>query len=46
MELTEMKNERLGERYFSVQHSSGLKILIYAKEGFRSSYELIGTEFG
>ena len=46
MELTEMKNERLGERYFSVKHSSGLKILICPKEGFRSSYAIIGTYFG
>ena len=46
MELTEIKNERLGERYYSVKHSSGLRILICPKEGFGSSYAIIGTSFG
>lgn len=46
MELTEITNERLGEKYYSVKHSSGLRILICPKEGFRSSYAVIGTRFG
>ena len=46
MEMTEIKNERLGERYYSVKHRSGLRILICPKEGFRSAYAIIGTHFG
>ena len=46
MGLTEITNERLGEKYYSVKHSSGLRILICPKEGFRSAYAVIGTRFG
>lgn len=46
MKLTERTDQRFGEKYYSVQHPSGLKILICPKEGFHSTYAVIGTHFG
>ena len=44
--LTEIKNERLHEKYYSIDHDSGLKILVLPKEKFKSTYAIIGTRYG
>ena len=46
MIFEEIRNDRLGEKYYTVKHSSGLRILVCPKEGFRSTYAVIGTLFG
>ena len=46
MEFEIIKNERLSEEYFTLKHPSGLKILVYPKEGSHSTYAMIGTHFG
>ncbi len=46
MEFTKFTNERLGESYYSAKHPSGLRILVCPKEGFGSTYAVIGTHFG
>lgn len=46
MNFTEIKNQRFGEKYYSVKHKSGLKIMVCPKEGFESTYAVIGTHFG
>lgn len=46
MNFEEVKNERLGEKYYTIKHSSGLRILVYPKAGFHSAYTVIGTHFG
>ncbi len=46
MSFTKIENRRLGEEYFELQHSSGLKIIVYPKKGFNSIYASIATKFG
>lgn len=46
MSYTIIKNERLNEQYYRLEHSSGLTLLVYPKKGFNSIYASIGTKFG
>lgn len=46
MILKEVKSSRLGDKYFSVEHSSGLKVFVYPKKGYNSTYAIIGTKYG
>ena len=41
-----IKNELLGEKYFEIDHSSGLKIFVYPKENYSSAYAVFGTKYG
>ncbi|NMP37158.1 MAG: insulinase family protein [Clostridiales bacterium] len=41
-----IKNELLGESYYSIDHPSGLKIFVYPKENYESSYAVFGTRYG
>ncbi len=41
-----IKNERLKEQYYSFEHETGLKILLYPMKGYRSCYALFGTNLG
>ena len=44
--IKEIKNELLNERYYEIDHSSGLKIFVYPKENYSSSYAIFGTKYG
>lgn len=44
--MREVKNERLSESYFEIDHPSGLKILVYPKPGYKSAYAVFGTRYG
>ena len=44
--IKEIKNDLLGEKYYEIEHNSGLKILVMPKEQFKTSYALFGTRFG
>lgn len=46
MQIKEYKSEKLREKYFEIEHSSGLRIFVLPKEGYRSTYAIIGTPFG
>lgn len=46
MNIKEIKNELLNERYFDIDHSSGLKILVMPKENYSSSYAIFATKYG
>lgn len=46
MSTREIKSERTGERYLEVDHPSGLKIVLYPKEGYTSTYAVFGTKYG
>ncbi len=46
MSYTIIKNDRLNEQYYRLEHSSGLTLLVYPKKGFNSIYASIGTKFG
>ncbi len=41
-----IENKTLGEGYFEIDHKSGLKIFVYPKEGYTSSYAVFGTKYG
>ena len=45
-EIKEVKSSRAGDSYFKIKHSSGLNIFVYPKQGYRSSYAIIGTKYG
>lgn len=44
--IKEMKSERTGDRYYFVQHQSGLRIYVYPKENNSSTYAVFGTHYG
>lgn len=44
--IKEIKSERVGDKYFEINHSSGLKIYIYPKENNSSAYAVFGTKYG
>ena len=46
MQIKEVFSEKLGEKYFELEHTSGLKIFVWPKEGYNSTYAIIGTPFG
>lgn len=46
MLFKEVKSERTMDKYYVLNHESGLKIYVYPKEGFNSTYAVIGTKFG
>lgn len=39
-------NEALGDTYYRVDHPSGLTIYVYPKEGYSTTYGIIGTRYG
>lgn len=41
-----IKNDKLGEQYYSYKHESGLTILLYPMKGYSSTYALFGTKLG
>ena len=46
MDIKEVKSEILRERYFEINHSSGLKIFVMPKENYSSAYAIFGTNYG
>ena len=46
MNIKEIKNELINERYFDIDHPSGLKILVMPKENYSSSYAIFATKYG
>ncbi len=41
-----IENEILGEGYYSIEHKSGLKIFVYPKPEYTSTYAVFGTKYG
>ena len=46
MNIKEIKNELLNEKYYDIDHPSGLKILVMPKENYSSSYAIFATKYG
>ncbi len=46
MEIKEIKNDLLGEKYYKIDHKSGLKIYVFPKENYSSTYAVFGTRYG
>ena len=44
--INEVVSERLGEKYYEIEHDSGLKMLVYPKENYASAYVIFGTKYG
>lgn len=44
--ITYIKNDILQEGYYSVEHKSGLRIYVYPKEDYASTYAVFGTKYG
>ena len=45
-EIRTIESRVAGDSYYEIRHRSGLKILVYPKEGFRSTYAVFGTRYG
>lgn len=41
-----IENEQLKEKYYKINHKSGLTIYVMPKEGYSSTYALFGTKYG
>lgn len=46
MEIKEIKNDLLGEKYYKIDHTSGLRIYVFPKENYSSTYAVFGTRYG
>lgn len=46
MIFKEVKSTRIGDKYFYSEHKSGLRVFVYPKLGFNSTYAIIGTKYG
>lgn len=46
MNIKEIKNDLLSESYYEIEHDSGLKIMVYPKDGYSSTYAVFGTNYG
>lgn len=44
--MKEIKSAELGERYYEIDHKSGLKIFVMPKENYSSAYAVFGTKYG
>lgn len=44
--MKEIASERLGEKYYEFRHKSGLRMLLYPMEGYKSTYAMFGTAYG
>lgn len=44
--MKEIKSNALGEKYYEIDHKTGLKIYVFPKENYSSSYALFGTKYG
>ena len=46
MEIKEIRNELLGEKYYKINHTSGLNIYVFPKENYSTTYAVFGTKYG
>ena len=46
MEKQIIRNERLGEQYYCINHPSGLTVLVWEMENYSTTHALFGTKYG
>ena len=46
MNIREIASNALCEKYYKINHDSGLTIYVYEKEGYSSTYAIFGTKYG
>ncbi|MBR1731449.1 MAG: insulinase family protein, partial [Ruminococcus sp.] len=44
--ITEVKSALLGDKYYKIDHESGLTIYLYPKKDYNSKYAIFGTRYG
>ena len=44
--MTEKVSKSLDEKYYVIDHKSGLKIYVMPKENYSSTYAIFGTNYG
>ncbi len=44
--MREIKSAELGEKYYEIDHKSGLKIFVMPKANYASAYAVFGTKYG
>lgn len=44
--ITEVKSARTGDKYYKIDHDSGLTIYLYPKPDYNSKYAIFGTRYG
>ena len=44
--ITEIKSALLGDKYYKIDHNSGLTIYLYPKPDYNSKYAIFGTRYG
>ena len=46
MDIKTIESSVVNDKYYVIDHPSGLTIYVYPKEGYRSSYAIFGTKYG
>ncbi len=46
MDIREIRNDLLGEKYYKIKHTSGLDIYVFPKENYSTAYAVFGTKYG
>lgn len=46
MDIKTVENNIVKDKYYVLDHPSGLTIYVYPKEGYQSTYAIIGTKYG
>ncbi len=46
MEKKILESKRVGDKYYEIDHPTGLKIFVYPKENSNSTYAVFGTKYG
>ena len=46
MNIKTIESSLVKDKYHVIDHPSGLKIYVYPKEGYKSTYAIIGTKYG
>lgn len=44
--MKEIRSDILQEKYYEIDHKSGLKIFVMPKENYKSTYAIFGTKYG
>ena len=45
-EIRERSNALLGDSFFEIKHDTGLRIFVYPKKGYSTTYAVFGTNYG
>ncbi|HHZ06227.1 MAG TPA: insulinase family protein [Clostridiales bacterium] len=46
MSIQEITSQKAGDKYYKINHKSGLTIYVYPKAGYSSTYAIFGTKYG